>query len=453
MKKKLLAYLLLCVLVITSFTGCKHSDKKNNGDGNTASEEKGDSDTYHIGICLSEDTDYYNFINSGFCDALNDTFPGKNVSYEIQTVSPENSGESIMQYFLGNNVDLIFADGPAALSAASIATFDTPIVAAGVIDYKTTIHVIGTSWDRKTERNITGIAGSPSVSSQLSMLLETNPTLHRVGILYSAEDTDSVYQNELLENYLDEAGIAWKEYKLTSSTVSETQYELAEESAAIITPGEVAIASSKEGSGIPVDSFGESNRIDGILSPNSARAPKTSERWEASFETAPIEEATEEETAASKKAKQKENKKLTETEKENKAMVETACSECDAFYISAGSSLTDQIEMITSLANENKVLTLGGDMTLGQYTLLTLYSDPYDMGYRAGKLVNRILVNEEDPGEIKISLPSGNVTKLYQDDVAELFELTFPKSFKEYDSFIETYEVGSNTNRVETEEE
>ena len=449
MKKKMLAYLLLCVLVITSFAGCKHSDKKSGSGSSTEADEKSDDDTYRVGICLSEENDYYTFINSGFCDALSDTFPEENVSYEIQTISPENSGESIMQYFLKNNVDLIFADGPAALSAASIATFDTPIVAAGVIDYRTTIHVIESSWDRKTGRNITGIAGAPSVSSQLSMMIETNPNMHRVGILYSAEDTDSVYQNELLESYLNEAGIAWKEYKLTSSTASDTQYELEEESASIITPGEIAIASSKEGSGLPVDTIGESKLIDGLLSPNSARAPKTSDRWEDSFAIAPAKEVAEETTASKKSAKKE---KLSETEKENKALVQTACNECDALYISAGSALTDQIEMITTLANENKVLTLGGDMTLGQHTLLTLYTDPYDMGYRAGKLVNRILVNEEDPGEIKISLPSSNVTKLYQDEIAEMFGLTFPKSFQEYDTFLETYEVGSNTNRVETED-
>jgi putative ABC transport system substrate-binding protein len=198
-----------------------------------------------------------------------------------------------------------------------------------------------------------------------------------------------------------------------------------------------------------VDTIGESKLIDGLLSPNSARAPKTSDRWEDSFAIAPAKEVAEETTASKKSAKKE---KLSETEKENKALVQTACNECDALYISAGSALTDQIEMITALTNENKVLTLGGDMTLGQHTLLTLYTDPYDMGYRAGKLVNRILVNEEDPGEIKISLPSSNVTKLYQDEIAEMFGLTFPKSFQEYDTFLETYEVGSNTNRVETED-
>ncbi len=455
MKNKFLISILVCVLIITSFSGCKKTDAKTDTSSSQAStEEESEVQKYRIGICLSEDSEYYNYINTGFCDALSDTFPGQNISYEIQTISPENSGESIMQYFLGNNVDLIFADGSAALSAASIATFDTPIVAAGVIDYKTTLHLIGKSWNRKTGRNITGISGAPSVSSQLSMLLETKPDIKRIGILYSVEDTDSVYQNELLENYLDEAGIPWKEYKLTSTTVSDSQYELEEDSAAIILPGEIATFSSKEGSNLPADTFGETSLIDGILSPNSARVPKTSQRWEASFEIAPLEEAEDtQEDAATRKAKEKADKDLSDTQKENKAAVEEACKECDALYISAESSLDDQIEMITSLANESKVLSFGGDMKTGAYTLLTLYTDPYDMGYRAGKMVNRILVNEEEPGEIKISLPSSNNTKLYQDEVAQIFELTFPKSFREYDEFVESYEVGSNTNRVATEED
>lgn len=452
MKKKILAYMLLCALMLSSFVGCKSDEKKESSNTTTSAEEEDeDITTYNIGICLSEDNEYYNYINTGFCDALNDIFPDKNVKYDVQIITPEHSGESIMQYFLRHDVDLIFADGTAALSAASIATFETPIVAAGVIDYKTTLHAIGTSWDRTTKRNITGISGAPSVSSQLSMLLETNPSMKRVGILYSAEDTDSIYQNELLENYLNEAGIAWKEYKLTSTTVSDSQYELEADSASIILPSEIAISSAKEGSLIPSDSFGDSRLISGLLSPNSARAPKTSDRWEASFEIAPLEEV--EEDAAAKKAKEKAYKKMAETERENRIIMDEACKECDAFYIAAESSLSDQIEMISSLANENGVRTLGGDMNLGKYTLVSLYNDPYDMGYRAGKMVQRILLNEEDPGEIKIALPSSNAQKLYQDEVAALYEQEFPKSFKEYDEFLESYEVGSETNRVKTEEE
>lgn len=432
MRKRILSYILLCTLVISSFCGCKSAKKETTDEkASVTSEEDTDTKVYHVGICLSEDTDYYNFINSGFCDALSDIFPEGNIKYEIQTISPENSGESIVQYFLGNNVDLIFANGTAALSAASIATFETPIVAAGVIDYKTTLHIIGGSWDRKTKRNITGISGAPSVTNQLSMLLETKPDIKHIGILYSPEDTDSVYQDELLESYLNEAGIAWKEYKLTSTTVSSSQYELKEDSAAIILPGENAKASSKEGSSIPTDIFGESNLINGILSPNSARVAKVSDRWDIADET----DSTEAESY------------------DNEDIVKIACEECDALYIAADSSLSDQIEMISSLANENNVLTVGGDMALGKHSLITLYTDPYDMGYRAGKMVKRILINEEDPGEIKISLPSSNVTKLYQDDIAEIFELTFPKSFREYDEFVETYEVGSNTNRVAIEED
>ena len=74
------------------------------------------------------------------------------------------------------------------------------------------------------------------------------------------------------------------------------------------------------------------------------------------------------------------------------------------------------------------------------------------MGYRAGKLVKRIVVDGENPGEIKIGLPSANVKKLYQSSVAQLFEKEFPKSFTEYNEFVSTYVAGSETTRVSTEE-
>ena len=459
--KKFSIYLTLAAVALCSFSGCKTKESTSSTtteSTDTATEEE--SDVFSIGVCLSNDNEYYNYITTGFIDAVKDTLGEENVEITSKLISDEASGETIIQEFLNQDVDLIFANGKAALSAASISTTETPIVAAGVIDFKSTLHILDDGWNRYTGRNITGISGSPSVSNQLSLLLETNPTMKSVGILYSAEDTDSIYQNEILENYLDEAGIPWKEYELTSSAAAAAEYEaVVEAGGSIILPGDEVIASAKEGSTMDVESLGEDDIISDIRSPNSARSPKTSKFWE----TLTVESSDDEATDEASEADTDDEATSTETEStetantssdisENASLIETACSECDALYIAADSNLTDQIETITSIANANLVSTIGGDMTLGEYTLVTLYSDPYDMGYRAGKLAKRILADGENPGEIKIGLPSSTVTKLYQDTIAELFEIEFPKSFEEYDEFISTYEVGSNTTRVETEE-
>ena len=74
------------------------------------------------------------------------------------------------------------------------------------------------------------------------------------------------------------------------------------------------------------------------------------------------------------------------------------------------------------------------------------------MGYRAGKLAYRILVNETEPGTIKITgVDVDDSLKLYQASVAEKFNMEFPKSFTEVKLFVEEYTPGDNTSRVNQE--
>ena len=109
-----------------------------------------------------------------------------------------------------------------------------------------------------------------------------------------------------------------------------------------------------------------------------------------------------------------------------------AAAECSALYISAGSMLTDQIDVITSAATAAGKVTVGGDATLGQSTLVSMYADPYAQGYAAGKQVYRILVNGDDPGAIAIDdVATEDNVKLYNGNVAATLGLDFPKSFKE----------------------
>lgn len=66
---------------------------------------------------------------------------------------------------------------------------------------------------------MTGISSKPNLEEQLSLLIEATPDLQSVGLLYNPEDTDGIYQNVLLEKYLDQAGIPWKEYALPSDDI------------------------------------------------------------------------------------------------------------------------------------------------------------------------------------------------------------------------------------------
>ena len=85
------------------------------------------------------------------------------------------------------------------------------------MDFQTVLGIGGSDWDGKTGMNVTGISSLPDMEAVLSLLIEATPDLSTVGLLYTEGDTNALLQNHLLEAYMDEAGIAWKEYALPLS--------------------------------------------------------------------------------------------------------------------------------------------------------------------------------------------------------------------------------------------
>ena len=81
-----------------------------------------------------------------------------------------------------------------------------------------------------------------------------------------------------------------------------------------------------------------------------------------------------------------------------------------------------------------------------------MYKDPYAMGYAAGKMVYRILVDGADPGDIKITNSPAENVKLYNASRAESLGMTFPKSFHEINDYFANYEIGSTTTRISSDD-
>lgn len=395
-----------------------------------------DDTVYNICIVQSEDNTELNQIQQGFQDALTDLFGENHVNVTVQVANSETSVDDINStYTADENTQLIFANGSSALTSAAFYTEDIPVVGAGVIDFQSALHTPDSEWDAKTGTNVTGISSRPPIAAQLSLLIEATSDLQTVGILYCPEDTDAIYQNEILEDYLDQAGIAWREYEIPSTEAAITEHETSidtETSGSAISGDKVVANSAKEGSEIDVESIGESNVLFGLNSTNSARSAKISANW-----TQDINDPV--------------SYDLGSTTEE---IVNYAASQSSAFFISANSYLDDQIDTIASIANATGTTTVSADTTIASKTLVSLYVDPYNEGYSAGKLAYRILVNGDDPGSIKITgTNADDATKLYQDTIAEQFGLTFGKSFSEVDDFLSTYVPGTNTERISSEEE
>jgi ABC-type uncharacterized transport system substrate-binding protein len=205
----------LAAILAVSLPACG----KDKSSGYTPLPEEDDT-VYNISLCQDEDSDYYNNISQGFNDALTDLFGSAHVNVTTMVANDAIGTDSICADYVTGGTDLIFANGKKSLSSAATATEDIPIVGAAVMDYQSVLHLAtasDSSWNKKTGTNVTGISSKPNLEEQLSLLIEATPDLQSVGILYNPEDTDGIYQNVLLEKYLDQAGIPWKEYALPSS--------------------------------------------------------------------------------------------------------------------------------------------------------------------------------------------------------------------------------------------
>ncbi len=497
--KKCISLLVALSLPLGAF-GCGAADD----DAKSYDQVTQDTVRYRIAVCRSYESPVYEQIVDGFADALYDTFGEAHIILNDRTIAFDENGEAVVLNMLSDDNELVFSVGSQALSAAAAATTTTPIVGAGVINYQNALHLFsdGDSRDRLTGRNVTGISAAPYMPDQLSLLIEATPDLRTVGILYSPIDDNAIYQNEMLETYLDQAGIPWKEYEIaeTEAASADDALDTYEEMPSVILPSTIVAASGKAGSDINVEAIGEDGSLTGINSPSSTRTAKTSKTWIAGKRALIAMEEQEAAAAASNDEADSANggesadaaslsdepddidgadnaassvdvgsgdaggadaaiSELPEYEPADLSdaapedIVAYACEECSALYISAESMLSDQIDMITQIATENGVSTIGGDPMLGEKTLACIFSDPYDQGYRAGKVAYRILVGEEDASTIKIGQPKDeDLQKLYQDSVAKRLGLSFPKSFSDINEFLETYVPGTYTKRVKNEE-
>lgn len=467
MKKRIISMMLIGTMII-SLTGCGASSAKAE-ERTDKSAEATLANSYTISACLEEDNDYNEKLLLGFTDALKDYFPRDTFIINKHTASENHSTSDIATEATSTAEasDLIFTIGKKMLVSMTAATEDIPIVATGLVDFKSTLRIAdtgSTSWDKTTGINVTGISTRPSIVDQVSLMIEATDNLEAVGLLFSPEDTDSIYQNELFEKYLDQAGIAWKEYSIPATQFAIDDAEGT--SSIVLTPSKSVIRSARVGVDTQIEALGE-NILSGINSPASTRVATQSEFWTGGKQNpdtaSPLSEAEpaedsqihiEDDTdtssasdSSSKSAGADEDDALEETSPSMEELIATVCNECSAIYIPYGSMLTDQMDTISQIANASGVVTVAGDTTIGQSTLVTLFYDPYDLGYSAGKKAVRVLQGD-DISTIKIgSGDADKYIKLYNEDIALLFGKTFPKSFKEINDFLSTYQYGSNTSR------
>lgn len=186
------------------------------GDKNGSSEDG--KKTYTVGISQFVEHPSLDEATKGFKKALEDK--GLNVKFDEQNAQgDQNNNQTIANNFVGDNVDLIFANStPSALSALN-ATRDIPIVFTSVTD------PVGGKLVKSFEEpggNITGTTDThPDAIPNTIKFINDNFEGKRVGMIYNSGEPNSVAQIELVKKAMK--GTDLKLVEATASTSAEVK--------------------------------------------------------------------------------------------------------------------------------------------------------------------------------------------------------------------------------------
>ncbi|MGM0920225.1 MAG: ABC transporter substrate-binding protein [Bacillota bacterium] len=156
----------------------------------------GSEKTYQVGVTQIVEHPSLDAALEGFKKALDEK--GLKVDYDVQIAGgDQNNSQTIASNFVGDDVDLIFANStPSALSALN-ATKDIPIVFTSVTD------PIGAGLVKNFEEpgaNITGTTDThPDAVPSTVKFIDENVEGNKIGMIYNSGEQNSAAQIDLVE--------------------------------------------------------------------------------------------------------------------------------------------------------------------------------------------------------------------------------------------------------------
>ena len=224
---KFTAISMAAVLGAAALSGCGSSEKPaaatpaettaadvsaDAGTDSSASDKK-----FTVGICQLVQHNALDAATKGFIDVLKEEY-GDNIVIDEQNAQGDSATcTTIINGFVSNEYDLILANATPALQAAMNATQDIPILGTSVTDYGTALAMDNFDAGKGTGINVSGTSDLAPLDQQEDMILELVPDVKNVSILYCSAEANSQYQAEQIEKYLEEDGIAYKEFTFSDS--------------------------------------------------------------------------------------------------------------------------------------------------------------------------------------------------------------------------------------------
>ena len=169
---------------------------------------------YTVGVCQLMAHESLDKATQGFVDALEAEMKkaGKTVDIDVQIPSDSNLSSTVINAFTAKQVDLIMANATPSLTAAAEATSTIPILGTSVTDYAST-------FKNNIPANVTGTSDAVPFDEQAQMMIDTLGLVagDKVGVLYCANESNSVIQYEAVKALFEAKGINVEAYTFSDA--------------------------------------------------------------------------------------------------------------------------------------------------------------------------------------------------------------------------------------------
>ncbi|MFC2014990.1 ABC transporter substrate-binding protein [Chloroflexota bacterium] len=200
----IICLIIVMSLILTSAGGCATTEDK----------------VYTIGISQIVTHPALDATRQGIIDGLNERgyVEGENVEFDYQNSEGDMSlVASIAQKFVSDKIDLIVSiatpNSQAAISAAE--GTDIPVVFSAVTD------PVGagliSDWDSHPEENVTGVSDMIVVQDDVELITTIVPSVKKIGTMYNAGESNSVFLVEKLKEACEAKGIEVVEKTVATS--------------------------------------------------------------------------------------------------------------------------------------------------------------------------------------------------------------------------------------------
>lgn len=208
------------------------------GCGQATGSGQGDK-TFQIGVIQLLEHPALDAATQGFKDQLEEE--GIKAEFDIQVGQGDVATlDTIASRFVRNNVDLVLANGTLSAQSIANATNTIPIVGVSITTYEGAGIVDS---NENPGRNVTGASDMNPIEQQIKMIPEFIPDVQTIGLLFSSNETNSVYQAEIAQQVIESMGLNVEIATINSAAdLQQVALSLANNVDAIYIPTDNAIA-------------------------------------------------------------------------------------------------------------------------------------------------------------------------------------------------------------------